>query len=152
MNDNLNYKNSGVNIDIANKTKEEIKTILDSDNKRLLNRVGAFSSLYDIKFDDIKDPVLVLKTEEPGSKQLLAFKYDRIESVCSDMINHLINDCIVMGARPLAVQDAVICGKLEKEKVNRIVKAISLACKGAVQKVNYKKDFLNNPLSLFIFI
>jgi len=49
MSDNLNYKNSGVNIDIANKTKDEIKTILDSDNKRLLNRVGAFASLYDVK-------------------------------------------------------------------------------------------------------
>ena len=44
------------------------------------------------------------------------------------MINHLINDCIVMGAKPLAVQDAIICGKLDKTIVNRIVKAISEAC------------------------
>jgi phosphoribosylformylglycinamidine cyclo-ligase len=71
---------------------------------------------------------MVLKTEEPGSKQLLAFKYDRVESICYDMINHLINDCIVMGATPLTVQDAIICGKLEKDKVNRAVAAIAKAC------------------------
>ena len=45
------------------------------------------------------------------------------------MINHLINDCIVMGARPLAVQDAIICGKLEKDKVQRMISAMAQACK-----------------------
>jgi phosphoribosylformylglycinamidine cyclo-ligase len=45
------------------------------------------------------------------------------------MINHLINDIVVMGAIPLFVQDAVICGKIEKEKVTRIVKGIADACK-----------------------
>ena len=45
------------------------------------------------------------------------------------MINHLINDCIVMGAKPLAVQDAIICGKLERDKVKRMVLAIADACR-----------------------
>ncbi len=45
------------------------------------------------------------------------------------MINHLINDCIVMGARPLTVQDAIICGKLEPAKIKRMVKAFAQACK-----------------------
>jgi phosphoribosylformylglycinamidine cyclo-ligase len=91
--------------------------------------VGAFASLYDIDLKEYEHPVLVLKTEEPGSKQLIAAQYDRIESVCYDMINHLVNDCIVMGAKPLTVQDAVICGKLEKDIVLRIVRAISSACR-----------------------
>ncbi|MBI5578774.1 MAG: phosphoribosylformylglycinamidine cyclo-ligase, partial [Deltaproteobacteria bacterium] len=71
----------------------------------------------------------VLKTEEPGSKQVLAFRYDRVESVCFDMINHLINDCVVMGAEPLAVQDLIVCGKLEKSIVTRVVSAVAAACK-----------------------
>lgn len=86
-----------VNIDLANETKKEMVKTLATDNDRVLNKVGAFASLYDIKYSEYEEPILVLKTEEPGSKQLIAVKYDKIENVCFDMINHLVNDCIVMG-------------------------------------------------------
>ena len=126
MKKNIKYD---VNIDLANETKKAMADALDTSDVRVLNKIGAFSSLYDIKFKEYKNPVLVLKTEEPGSKQLIASKYNKLENVAYDMINHLINDCIVMGAKPLTVQDAIICGKMNKNDINKIVKAISLACK-----------------------
>lgn len=129
MSNGLDYKNAGVDIDLANQTKAELKAVLATNDPRVLNSLGAFGSLYDFSFPEYESPVLVLKTEEPGSKQILAFKYDRYESICFDMINHLINDCIVMGARPLAVQDAIVCGKLEQDKVKRMVSAIAAACR-----------------------
>lgn len=73
--------------------------------------------------------MLVLKAEEPGSKQLLALKHDRIQSIGYDLVNHLVNDIIVMGAKPLAVLDTIICGKLEKQVVVKIVKSIAKACR-----------------------
>ncbi len=120
-----------VNIDLANATKNDMVKTLETDNKRVLNKVGAFASLYDISYEGYKNPVLVLKTEEPGSKQIIAAEYDKIENVCFDMIHHLINDCIVMGAKPLTVQDAIICGKMDKDIVLRIVKAVADACENA---------------------
>lgn len=117
-----------VNIDVANKTKAGFGKLIDGRDPRLVNRVGAFSSLFLLDTKDYSEPVLVLKTEEPGSKQVLAFAHDRVESVCHDMINHLINDCIVMGAKPLAVQDLIICGKLESSTASRIVAACAAAC------------------------
>ena len=117
-----------VNIDVANQTKKELAEILPSDD-RVINKLGAFASLFDAKFREYQHPVLVLKTEEPGTKQFLAFKNNRIESVCRDMVHHLINDCIMMGAKPLAVQDAILCGEIEKEVITRIVSAVSEACK-----------------------
>jgi phosphoribosylformylglycinamidine cyclo-ligase len=117
-----------VNIDIANQAKAEMSESLKTDEKRVLNKIGAFASLYEFNFPEYKNPVLVMKTEEPGSKQYLAFKYNKIENICYDMINHLINDCIVMGARPLMVQDAIICGKLYKDVIKTIVKSISKCC------------------------
>jgi phosphoribosylformylglycinamidine cyclo-ligase len=93
-----------------------------------LNRVGAFASLFALDVGRFAEPVLVMKTEEPGSKQVLAAQHDRIESVCYDMINHLINDCVVMGAEPLAVQDLIICGRMDKHVVTRIVTACAAAC------------------------
>ena len=121
-----------VNIDLANESKKKMADIIDSARtKNVLNSFGAFASLYDFAHDgkEYSQPVLVLKTEEPGSKQLLAMQYNRIESVCTDMINHLVNDCIMMGAKPLTVQDAIICGKLDKSIVTRIVNGIAQACK-----------------------
>jgi len=45
------------------------------------------------------------------------------------MVNHLINDIIVVGAKPLSVQDAIICGKMDKEIIKEIVRSIAHACK-----------------------
>jgi len=118
-----------VNIDEANETKSGFSKLIDGRDERLINRVGAFASLFKLDTSNYSNPLLVLKTEEPGTKQILAFKYNKIESVCHDMVNHLINDCVVMGATPLAVQDLVVCGKLEKEAVTRIVSAISEICR-----------------------
>ncbi len=126
MSENLKYD---VNIDLANKTKQELAEHLETADRRVLNKIGAFSALYEINFPEYNEPVLVMKTEEPGSKQLIAMQYDRIESVCYDMINHLINDCIVMGAKPLTVQDAIICGKMDSDIIKRCVKAMAEACK-----------------------
>lgn len=124
----LSYASSGVDIDAKEDVLADMERTLKTDDKRVLNSLSAFASLYDGHFPEYKHPVLVMKTEEPGSKQLLAFQHDRIESVCEDMINHLINDIAVMGATPLAVQDAVICGKLEKSVIKRIVAGVAKAC------------------------
>jgi len=125
----ITYKDSGVNIDKANSVKTEMKSILDTDNKKVLNKVGAFASLIDLGLNNYKDPILVMKTEEPGSKQKLAIDNNKVESICYDMINHLINDIIVMGATPLVVQDAIICGELQPDIIKRLVKGMSDACK-----------------------
>lgn len=125
----LSYKTSGVDIDTANDTKRQMAGILESANVRVLNKVGAFASLFDGAFPEYKHPVLVFKTEEPGSKQKLAFEHGSIETICQDIINHLVNDAIVMGAKPLSVQDCIVCGKLEKDVILKIVSSLSEACK-----------------------
>jgi len=126
MEDPIKYD---VDIDLANRAKRDMAASMRSESGRLLHRDGSFSALYDARFAEYRHPVLVLKTEEPGSKQLIAFAEGRIESVCQDMINHLVNDCVVMGARPLAVQDAIVCGKLDPLIVKRIVSAVADACR-----------------------
>ena len=125
---NFTYSKAGVDIDYTDAVKSEMNDFINTDNPRVLNGLGPFASLYDIKFANIENPVLVLKAEEPGSKQKLAAEYGYIESVCHDMINHLVNDIIVMGAKPLAVLDTIVCGNADKETVKSIVKGISEAC------------------------
>ena len=125
----FSYSKAGVDITYSNAIKKSMKEYLESSDKRVLNEMGAFASLYDIDFPNIDKPVLVLKTEEPGSKQKLAMEYGYTESICHDMINHLVNDIIVMGAKPLAVLDTIICGKAEKDTITSFIKGLSEACK-----------------------
>lgn len=126
--ENFSYSKAGVDVSYTDSIKREMAGYLETDNRRVLNKLGAFASLYDISFADISNPVLVLKSEEPGSKQKLAMEYGYSESICHDMINHLVNDIAVMGAKPLAVLDTIVCGNAEKETIKSFVKGIAEAC------------------------
>ena len=123
------YSKAGVDISYTDAMKREMTQFLKTEDRRVLNGLGQFASLYDIEFPEIPHPVLVLKSEEPGSKQKLAMEYGYSESICHDMINHLVNDIMVMGARPLAVLDTIVCGSAEKETIKSFIKGISDACR-----------------------
>ncbi len=125
----LSYKTSGVNIDVANDTKRQMTKALKTNNPKVLNKIGAFATLFDGSFPEYKHPILVFKTEEPGTKQKLALANNSIETICYDLVGHLINDAIVMGAKPLSVQDCIVCGKMEKKVVVKIVSSFAQACK-----------------------
>lgn len=125
----LSYSKAGIDITYTDTIKKEMSKHLETSDKRVLNGLGSFASLYDISFPEMKEPVLVLKSEEPGSKQKLAMEYGYTESVCHDMINHLVNDIVVMGAKPLAVLDTIVCGNAEKDTIKSLVKGVSDACK-----------------------
>ncbi len=125
----LSYSKAGIDITYTDTIKKEMTKHLSTTDVRVLNGLGAFASLYDIKFPHIKNPVLVLKSEEPGSKQKIAMEYGYTESICHDMVNHLVNDIVVMGAKPLAVLDTIVCGNAEKDTIKTLVKGVSEACK-----------------------
>ena len=131
LENNISYKSAGVDIDAADAMKKQIAA--DVSSKGLahcapLNRLGAFASLVELDLKSYTNPVFVLKSEEPGSKQLLSFDNDRIEWIACDLINHLVNDIIVMGVNPCAVLDTIICGKLESGIILRLIKEMSKAC------------------------
>lgn len=130
-NSSVNYKDAGVDIDNADDLKRQIGRTVSAQSLTHctpLNRVGAFASLVEIKLEDYRNPVFVLKSEEPGSKQLLSIDNGRVEWIARDLINHLVNDIAVMGAAPCAVLDTIICGKLEQDTVLRLINEMSRAC------------------------
>lgn len=134
MSERLSYSASGVDIDSTDAAKRRMADAVDSGDPRVLNKLGAFSSLVECVFSGIADPVLVLKTDEPGSKQKLAFELDRVESLCEDLVNHLLNDVAVMAAHPLYVLDCIVCGRLDGDIVERLVAGMAATCRaqGAV--------------------
>lgn len=127
--DGLSYSKAGIDIAYTDTIKKEMAQHLGGSDHRVLNGLGPFASLYDFHFPNMKHPVLVLKAEEPGSKQKLAMEYGYTESICYDMINHLVNDIAVMGARPLAVLDTIVCAQAQKDTIRMLVKSLSEACR-----------------------
>lgn len=125
----VTYKQAGVDIDLSDQAKQEMAETINKPDPRVLNKLGAFASLVRLDVSKYKKPVMVLKMEEPGSKQLLAFAHGYEDSLAYDLVNHLINDLVVMGAEPIAILDCIVCGQLEKDKVVKFVKALGNACR-----------------------
>ncbi len=129
MSEKLSYAKTGVDLDVTDAVKREMAKSIDGDDARVLNKLGAFASLLEGRFDGMTHPILVFKTDEPGSKQKLAFELGRVTSLASDLVNHLINDVIVMGATPLYMQDCIVCGSIDAATVTAIVAGVSDACR-----------------------
>ena len=127
--ENLSYAKAGVDIDVTNAAKREMAGSIDRGDARVLNRFGAFASLLEGRFPAYRDPLLVMKTEEPGSKQKLAFELGKGPSIGYDLVNHLINDLMVTGAEPLYVQDCIVCGRIEPPLVTALVASMADACR-----------------------
>ena len=100
---------------------------------------------------DARTKELVLKAEEPGSKQLLAFRARSHRTIAYDLVNHLLNDVVVMGAAPIAVLDTIICGTLERAVVVELGREIAQACRdGTYYPKHYTiLQFVPNVLMAF---
>jgi len=120
------YKDAGVDIDAANLAVKNIeKHVRETYNPRVLSKVGSFSGLY--QFD--QQNVLVSSTDGVGTKLKLAFMTNKHDTIGQDLVNHCVNDILVIGAKPLFFLDYIGCGKVYPEVIEEIVKGLSIACK-----------------------
>ncbi len=132
MNDELNYKKSGVDIDAANKAVDLIKNkVRNTYRKEVLTDIGGFGGLFALNVEKYKEPVLVSSTDGVGTKLKLAFLSGIHHTVGQDLVAMCVNDIAVLGAEPLFFLDYLAVGKLEPEKVSQVVSGIAEGCKEA---------------------
>jgi phosphoribosylformylglycinamidine cyclo-ligase len=124
----LSYRDSGVDIDAANRAKSGISALLRATRTPdTLSDLGSFGGLYRVP-RDVPDPVLVASTDGVGTKLKIAFLTGRHGTVGEDLVNHCVNDILVQGARPLFFLDYVGMGQLEPETVEDLVGGIARGC------------------------
>jgi|ETN01SMinimDraft_4_1059930.scaffolds.fasta_scaffold08248_2 phosphoribosylformylglycinamidine cyclo-ligase len=122
----ITYKDAGVNIDSANTAINRIKKYAKQTyDSNVLSNVGSFGGLY--QFD--QENVLVSSTDGVGTKLKIAFMTNKHYTIGQDLVNHCVNDILVMGAKPLFFLDYIGCGKVYPEVIEGIVKGLSIACK-----------------------
>ena len=112
------YKQSGVNILLADKFVNHIKKITKKNDKNL-NNIGSFGSLYDISKLKIKDPILVSSTDGVGTKLELANRFKKYNTIGEDLVAMCVNDLIVQGAKPLFFFRLYGCWKIEFSKTKK---------------------------------
>src|SRR5262249_4901108 len=130
MNDPIRYKDAGVDIDAANRATERIKKLARSTfNENVISEIGGFGGMFNGRFSDTREPVLVASCDGVGTKLKLAFATGVHNTVGHDLVAHCVNDILVQGARPLFFMDYIATGKLDTEVISQIVEGLAGGCR-----------------------
>ncbi len=124
------YKDAGVDIDAGNRAVDLMKKhVKETHNERVLANIGGFGGLFSIKNLNLDDPVLVSSCDGVGTKLKIAYMMNKHHTIGQDLLNHCVNDILVMGATPLFFLDYIGTGKMEPEVMAEIIRGFSFAAK-----------------------
>ncbi len=125
----LTYKDAGVDTKEGERAvslmKEHVKRTF---SKNVLTGLGSFGSLYEIDKEDLDNPVLVSGADGVGTKLKIAFLMDKHDTVGIDCVAMCVNDVLCQGAKPMFFLDYIATGKVEAEKVAKIVSGVAEGC------------------------
>ena len=124
------YKDAGVDIDVANEGLSRIKKHVNKTfNKYTLSDIGSFGGCFNLPANKYKNPVLVSSVDGVGTKLLIASLANKHDTIGQCLVNHCVNDILVIGAKPLFFLDYFAAGKLNNDILENVIKGFSKACK-----------------------
>lgn len=125
----LTYKDAGVDIDAVTTALSSVGRMAKATfTPRVLTGLGSFGALFRADFGELREPVLVSSTDGVGTKLLVARRAQRFDTVGACLVNHCINDILVMGAEPLFFMDYVAAGHFPEGRLEAIVSGFARAC------------------------
>ena len=94
-----------------------------------LGELGGFSGLFRLPGDASR--ALVGSTDGVGTKIVIAAAAGRYDGIGRDLVNHCVNDILVVSASPLFFLDYLAVGKLEPAMAADVVRGVQGACRDA---------------------
>ncbi len=95
----------------------------------VLGGVGGFAGLFDAgALVGMKRPLLATSTDGVGTKVAIAQAIDKHDTIGHDLVGMVVDDIVVVGARPLFMTDYIATGKVFPERIADIVRGIAEAC------------------------
>jgi phosphoribosylformylglycinamidine cyclo-ligase len=91
--------------------------------------VGGFAGMFDVSFLKAYDrPLLATSTDGVGTKVAIAQALDKHDTIGQDLVGMVVDDIVVVGARPLFMTDYIACGRVVPARIASIVEGIARAC------------------------
>lgn len=128
----ISYRDAGVDIDAGNALVERIKPAAAATARPgVMDALGGFGALFDLKAAGYDDPVLVAATDGVGTKLRIAIDTGHLDGIGQDLVAMCVNDLVCQGAEPLFFLDYFATGKLSVDEGARVVEGIARGCKAA---------------------
>jgi phosphoribosylformylglycinamidine cyclo-ligase len=122
------YARAGVDIEAGNEAVARYKSVLGAwRHPDQLDAIGGFGGVF--RLPGGGDRALVASTDGVGTKILIAAELQRYDGVGRDLVNHCVNDILVVNASPLFFLDYFAVGKLEPAVAAAVVQGCADACK-----------------------
>ncbi len=126
----LTYADAGVDIEAGNALVDKIKPAAAATKRPgVMDGLGGFGAMFDLKAAGYKDPILVAATDGVGTKLRIAIDTGILDTVGIDLVAMCVNDLVCQGAEPLFFLDYFATGKLDVNEAATVVAGIAEGCK-----------------------
>ena len=124
------YARAGVDTAAGDLAVELMKSaVARTQGPEVLGGVGGFAGLFDASaLLGYRRPLLASSTDGVGTKVAIAQAIDRHDTIGQDLVAMVVDDIVVVGAKPLFMTDYIACGRLVPERIAAIVGGIARAC------------------------
>ena len=124
------YAAAGVDIEAGDRAVELMKNAVAATmTPAVVGSVGGFAGLVDVSaLRDYRRPLLAASTDGVGTKVAIARALDVHDTIGQDLVGMVVDDVVVVGARPLLMTDYIACGRVVPERIASIVRGVAAAC------------------------
>ncbi|WP_345803462.1 phosphoribosylformylglycinamidine cyclo-ligase [Microbacterium sp. AZCO] len=124
------YTAAGVDTAAGDRAVELMKSaVRRTHGPEVLGGVGGFAGLYDASFlHEYRKPLLATSTDGVGTKVAIAQAIDKHDTIGRDLVGMVVDDIVVVGAKPLFMTDYIATGKVFPERIADIVRGIADGC------------------------
>jgi phosphoribosylformylglycinamidine cyclo-ligase len=122
------YERAGVSIEAGNEAVARYKGVLGAwRHPDQMEAIGGFGGIF--RLPGGGDQALVASADGVGTKILIAAELQRYDGVGRDLVNHCVNDILVVNATPMFFLDYFAVGKLDPEVAAAVVQGCADACR-----------------------
>ncbi|WP_040168113.1 phosphoribosylformylglycinamidine cyclo-ligase [Microbacterium gorillae] len=124
------YAAAGVDTAAGDLAVELMKSAVSATHgPEVLGGVGGFAGMFDASaLLGYRRPLLASSTDGVGTKVAIAQAIDKHDTVGQDLVGMVVDDIVVVGAKPLFMTDYIACGKVVPERIADIVRGVAEAC------------------------
>jgi phosphoribosylformylglycinamidine cyclo-ligase len=132
MREPLTYAAAGVDVAGGERAVELMRAAVQATHgPRVLGGIGGFAGLWSLDPAGDANALLAAAADGVGTKLLVARALDRHDTVGIDLVAMVVDDVVVVGAKPLFVLDYLAVGRLDPQRAATIVAGVAEGCRRA---------------------